>query len=87
MFSQACVKNSVHSSSNVGYCISETNQKELVSLNGIPVLIGSLGDPSDSEELNQAIKYVLQACASTGNGMQVSLPTLKLKATKMFQLR
>ena len=87
MFSQACIKNSVHSPSKVGYCISETNQKELVSLNGIPVLIGSLGDPSDNEELNQAIKYVLQACASTGDGMQISLPTLKLKATKMFQLR
>ena len=56
---------------NTSSLISVTNQRQLIDLNGVPVLIGSLGDNSDNEELNQAIKYVLQACTSTGDGMQV----------------
>ena len=42
------------------------NQKELVDLGGVPILIRSLSSATESEELNQAIRYVLQACTSTG---------------------
>ena len=48
------------------HLISAANRKELVDLGGVHILIRFLGSASENEELDQAIKYVLQTCTNTG---------------------
>lgn len=51
------------------------NQKELIDLDGVPILIRALGSTNENEELNQAIKYVLETCTNAGEGSNTFIET------------
>ncbi len=64
-FPSRCLSSVSESPVLCSFC-AEGNRKKLVEVGGVSVLVRTLGSTADNEELNQAIKFVLQMSTADG---------------------